>query len=95
MVIWFYIEYWTKTSILNIEKASEYINNILKERFDNWYTIERIVPKWISLKYTSNTYPMIKFALTECSFKYVKLRFINWIYSIDITITSIYNKLKK
>ena len=93
-VIWFVINYWTKELMLGLDKAKDYICNTINERINNWYSVIWILPKWISLKYTDNIYPLIEFSIIQCSFPLAELEFYNSPYSIRLKVRPIYNELK-
>ncbi len=90
-VIWFVINYWTKELMLSLDKAKDYICNIIDERINNWYDVIWIIPKWITLKYTSNVYPLIEFSIIQANFALAELEFYNPPYSIRLKVRPIYN----
>ena len=92
-VIWFVINYWTEELMLGLNKAKDYINNVIDERINNWYNVIWIVPKWLFLKYTSNIYPMIEFSIIQANFASAEIEFYNSPYSIRLKVRPIYNEL--
>ena len=80
--------------MLGLDKAKDYICNIIDERINNWYEVIWIRPKWIFLKYTSNIYPLIEFSIIQASFTSAEIEFYNSPYSIRLKVRPIYNELK-
>ena len=88
---WFVVKYWTKYKVLNHSDMETYINEIVNERFNNWYKIRFINPKLEKLKCPENVVPLINTALCTCSFWRVHILLENWPYSIDIIVWNILN----
>ena len=89
---WFVVKYWTKYKVLNHSDMETYVNEIINERFNNWYKIKFILPGLDWLKHPENVVPLINTALCTCSFPCVHLLLENRQYSIDIIVSPILNK---
>lgn len=72
-----------------------YVNEIVNERFNDWYKIKFISPKLDGLKHPENVVTLINTALCMCTFPSVRISLENYPYSIDIIVWNIFNdKLK-
>lgn len=88
---WFVVKYWLKYKVLNHSDMETYVNEIVNERVNDWYTIKFINPKLEWLKFPENVVPLINTALCTCSFWTVHILLENRPYSIDIIVGCILN----
>lgn len=88
---WFVVKYWTKSTVLNSNDMETYVNEIVNERFNNWYKIKFVFPELEWLKHPENVVPLIKSALCMCSFPSVHILLESWPYSIDVIVFPILN----
>lgn len=89
---WFVVKYWTKYKVLNSNDMETYVNEIVKERYDDWYKIKFINPKVDTLKFPENVVPLINTALRMCSFSRVHISLEKYPYSINVIVAPILNE---
>lgn len=88
---WFVVKYWTKCTVLKHSDMETYVNEIINERYSDWYKIKFILPGLSWLKYPENVVPLINTALCTCSFPCVHILLESWPYSIDVIVYPILN----
>lgn len=88
---WFVVKYWTKSIVLNPSDMETYVNEIVNERFNNWYKIKFTFPELEWLKHPENVVPLIKASLCMCTFPSVHISLENYPYSIGIIVFPILN----